>query len=504
MAVGWKRLKDLNWVEAKKESRERLKLEFAEAYPGTRPTSVGRDCSQLIHFIADISEGDLVVAADGATVLGIGRVTGSYEYCPEFDFPHQRPVEWLSSDEWKMPEPEGLRSTVRELRKYPENLLEVERRTQGVGPLPRPDPISPRITRLTGLSGRIQSILDRKGQVILYGPPGTGKTFWADRTARDLAAMAAFGCSFDSLRQDSERALITGNGSSSGLVRLCCFHPAYGYEDFIEGYRPETINGQVHFQLRSGVFKRLCSDARQTPEHNFYLIIDEINRGDIPRIFGELLTTLEKDKREKPIVLPVSQEVFTVPKNVFLIGTMNTADRSISLLDAALRRRFGFVEMMPDGRVLKEAEVSGIPLRAWFDALNDRIRDHVGRDARNLQIGHSYLMHGGSPLKDMASLKRAIRDDVLPLLEEYCYEDYDTLEKILGEQLVDRKSQRIRHEHFDDGQEEVLKQALLAPCSDIMGSTEAVETEASRRDEQQEAEADEGDDADDLDEATGP
>jgi len=131
-----------------------------------------------------------------------------------------------------------------------------------------------------------------------------------------------------------------------------------------------------------------------------------INRGDIPRIFGELLTILEKDKRTNRIVLPVSQEIFTIPRNVFVIGTMNTADRSISLLDAALRRRFGFIEMMPDGTVLRDSVVAGIPLRAWFDALNTRIREHVGRDARNLQIGHSYLMQGGSPMTNDLGSKR--------------------------------------------------------------------------------------------------
>jgi 5-methylcytosine-specific restriction protein B len=122
---------------------------------------------------------------------------------------------------------------------------------------------------------------------------------------------------------------------------------------------------------------------------------------------------------------------------------MNTADRSISLLDAALRRRFGFVELMPDGKVLKDAKVSGIPLRAWFESLNSRIRQHVGRDARNLQIGHSYLMQAGSPIKDIAVLKRAIRDDIIPLLEEYCYEDYPTLASILGTVLVNVSEQRI-------------------------------------------------------------
>jgi 5-methylcytosine-specific restriction protein B len=156
---------------------------------------------------------------------------------------------------------------------------------------------------------------------------------------------------------------------------------------------------------------------------------------------------------------------------------MNTEDRSISLLDAALRRRFGFVELMPDGTVLKDSAVSGIPLRAWFDALNTRIREHVGRDARNLQIGHSYLMHSGTPLKDLASLKRALRDDIVPLLEEYCYEDYSTLATILGTQLVDSAAQRICHELFEEGHEEDLIQALLAPCPEISASSEAVSAE---------------------------
>jgi len=248
----------------------------------------------------------------------------------------------------------------------------------------------------------------------------------------------------------------------------------------------------VTFDLRDGVFKKLCNDARNTPDRNFYLIVDEINRGDIPRIFGELLTTLEKDKRGKRIVLPVSQEVFTVPRNVFLIGTMNTADRSISLLDAALRRRFGFIEMMPDGTVLRDSKVSGIPLRAWFDALNERIREHVGRNARNLQIGHSYLMQSGSPIKEIASLKRAIRDDIIPLLEEYCYEDYGTLANILGEDLVDVASQRIRHELFDDGQEDALVQALLAPFLEISTSSEALSSDESSVDEEAEDEEDSG------------
>jgi 5-methylcytosine-specific restriction enzyme B len=477
VAVGWARLKDLSWVEAKKSSREKLKNAIRETYVDRHPSAVGNDCSQITKFVAELAEGDIVLAADGSTILGIGKVKGEYEYVDGLEFPHQRSVEWLDLDEWRMPAAEGLRSTIREIRRHSENILEAERRLQSVKRRIVEVESSPP-PRLSGIPGRIQSILERKGQVILYGPPGTGKTYWAEKTALDLAALSAFGRLFHSLR-DTEKQAVVGDGQATGLVRLCCFHPAYGYEDFLEGYRPETLNGQVAFKLRDGIFKRLCRDAANSPDRNFYLIVDEINRGDIPRIFGELLTTLEKDKRGKRIVLPVSQEVFAVPRNVLLIGTMNTADRSVSLLDAALRRRFGFVEMMPDGTVFKDSAVAGIPLRAWFDALNSRIREHVGRDARNLQIGHSYLLQAGSPLKDLAALKRAVRDDIIPLLEEYCYEDYTTLETILGDQLVDSAGQRIRHELFDDGQEGDLIQALLAPCPDISTSSEAVSSEES-------------------------
>jgi 5-methylcytosine-specific restriction protein B len=134
---------------------------------------------------------------------------------------------------------------------------------------------------------------------------------------------------------------------------------------------------------------------------------------------------------------------------------------------------------MPDGTVLKDASVAGIPLRAWFESLNARIRENIGRDARNLQIGHSYLMHGGSALKDLASLRRVLRDDILPLLEEYCYENYATLATILGDQLVDTNEQRICSELFDEGQEANLIQAILSPFPEISASSEAVSSQES-------------------------
>jgi len=491
IAVGWPDLGNLSDIEYNQASKEALRQRMAESRPGT-PQSVGREVQQLFNFVAVIGAGDLVVASDGATALGIGRVIGDYRYEVGSEFPHRRPVEWLSVEEWHKPLREGLRTTVYQMRQYPD-LIEIERhlltpvlppsvkkpqtpRYKGREPAP---PIgSHAVPTLSGIPGRIQAVLDRKRQVILYGPPGTGKTYWAHLAALDLAAHAAFGMAFDQLTTEQQGVVLGDGQDQAGLVRTCAFHPAYGYEDFMEGYRPLEANGQLTFELRDGIFKRLCDDAESEPQLRFFLLVDEINRGDIPRIFGELITILERDKRGQPILLPLSGRPFSVPDNVYLIGTMNTADRSIALLDTALRRRFGFVELMPDSKVLGKTIIRGVPLGPWLDALNRRIREHVGRDARNLQVGHAYLLDGGKPVADFARFARIVQDDVIPLLEEYCYEDYDALEKILGSGLVDRVNQRIRHELFDPACQDDLVAALVAPAPDIATSLSATTVEA--------------------------
>jgi 5-methylcytosine-specific restriction enzyme B len=311
-----------------------------------------------------------------------------------------------------------------------------------------PPPLDPMIAR-------IEEVLRRKGQVVSYGPPGTGKTYHALQAANELAARHAFHKAFHSLTQ-AERTATTGK---DGLVRVCTFHLGYNYEDFIEGLRPKTINGQMVFELRDGIFKRLCVDATREPDKRFFLVVDELNRGDLPRIFGELMTAIEFDKRGTPITLPLSDAPFAVPGNVSLIGTMNTADRSISLLDAALRRRFGFIELMPDSTHLTGRKVGSLPLGPWLDALNERLRRNLKRDARNLQIGHAYLMPS-QPITSVAEFARVLRFDVIPLLEEYCYDDFGTLRDILGPRLLDVEKGRIREEMFGANREVELIDAL--------------------------------------------
>jgi 5-methylcytosine-specific restriction protein B len=326
-----------------------------------------------------------------------------------------------------------------------------------------------------GIIARVQDVLARKSQLILYGPPGTGKTHWAERSAHELASLWNFGAGLAELN-DADRQRITAHGSDS-FVRVCSFHPGYGYEDFIEGYRPGLSGGTIHFSLKDGIFKHLCEAARSDTEHRYYLIIDEINRGDIPRIFGELLTLLEKSKRGTAVTLPLSGSSFSVPPNLFVIGTMNTADRSIALLDAALRRRFGFVELMPDAEVLGNTVISGIALGPWLNAINKLIVAHVGRDGRHLQVGHSYFLSGGRPIADLKQLARVLQEDLLPLLEEYCYDDWSKLEQILGKRFVDSTSGRFRSELFDHGRDDDLVQAVLAIAPDVSASSIAVAAE---------------------------
>ena len=236
--------------------------------------------------------------------------------------------------------------------------------------------------------------------------------------------------------------------------------------------------------------KKLSLDAITNPGHKYYLIIDEINRGDIPRIFGELLTIIEKDKRGKSILLSVSGEPFYVPDNLYVIGTMNTADRSIALLDTALRRRFGFIELMPDIDVLGNVVVESIPLGQWLLALNSKICEHIGRDARNLQIGHAYLLENGQPINSFNKFMRVVQDDIIPLVEEYCYEDYPTMTKILGKSIVDDTNQTINSELFDTSSRDELIQALKSIDPNIDSSAPALLSESENPEDDQDEQED--------------
>ncbi|WP_202905693.1 McrB family protein [Clostridium botulinum] len=243
----------------------------------------------------------------------------------------------------------------------------------------------------------------------------------------------------------------------------------------MEGIKPRVFNNQTIFEPRDGIFKSICSDATKEPNKKFYLIIDEINRGDISRIFGELIMLIEAGKRGKEIILPLSNTSFNVPDNVYIVGTMNTADRSIALLDVALRRRFGFIELMTDYNLLNNVVFENLPLAGWLKELNTRICENIGKDARNLQIGHSYFLEKEKAITDHEKFKRIIKEDIIPLIEEYCYGDYNLISKILGEGIVDLKNQAIRFELFSSSDISNLITALLSPCPTLRVGTQTTE-----------------------------
>jgi 5-methylcytosine-specific restriction enzyme B len=249
-------------------------------------------------------------------------------------------------------------------------------------------------------------------------------------------------------------------------LTLVTFHPSYSYEDFIEGFRPQDTGEGLRLRLADGLFKTVCATARANPERKYLVFVDEINRANLAKVFGEIITLLERDKRGVPVVLPQSKEPFSVPNNVYMLGTMNTSDRSIRLMDAALRRRFGFIEVMPDLSLLRGAQIDGVlDLYDFLMVLNTRVSRTQGREK---QIGHSFFLEDGQPVSDGSEFARRFRQEVLPLLQEYCYDDYGELAEYIGTDLVDVEHAVLLTDVLHD--DEKLVSALAEFASSPTGS----------------------------------
>jgi 5-methylcytosine-specific restriction protein B len=460
LSLGCDDLPDLSDLPSNRSGKDWLKDQVPTKY------------MEMWRFLNYCSRRDRVLVVGGHSSYLVD-VTGPYEFAAGAgSLRHRRSARWYElPDSFDYDEGSLNASPFAEIQNsHTDLILGIEEAARlapeaKVAPseLPRPET---KVEALDGVRGRVQQGLERRRQVILYGPPGTGKTYWATGAARELASRHRFGRSWGGL-SDAEREIVWG--TSDSLVRFCTFHPAYGYEDFIEGFRPRvSVDKQLIFELVPGVFRRICADAEVNPDHRYYLLIDEINRGDIPRIFGELISLIESDKRGAlRAQLPLSGESFSVPKNVYVIGTMNTADRSIALLDSALRRRFGFIELMPDPSALGDATIGSFRLSDLLTLLNERIVSSLGDDGRNLQVGHAYLLLDGEPVSSVRSFATVLDEEIFPLLQEYCYGRLDLLETILGGQLMDTDGSRISPALLELGNEEAFLGALFTAFQEL-------------------------------------
>lgn len=306
---------------------------------------------------------------------------------------------------------------------------------------------------------------------VLFGAPGTGKTYQTKRRAVGIIG-SDVPDDWDEI-SDRYKAL-----EDEGRIGFVSFHQSFSYEDFVEGIRPVLTDGErtspddshsLAYAVEDGVFKSFCEKAANHPSDAYVFIIDELNRGNVAAIFGELITLLEEDKRlggedERTVLLPYSKQRWGIPGNVHIIATMNTADRSLTKLDAAFRRRFSFEEVGPDYDALRnhlgnEGIVDGVDVPWMLQAMNARIealldRDHV--------LGHSLFWKVAS----LGDIRQAFAGKIIPLLQDYFFEDYDLIRAVLND-----RDGKFVHKIGDDESESLgIDLGILDNMADTVGA----------------------------------
>ncbi|MCR1982767.1 AAA family ATPase [Cellulosimicrobium cellulans] len=421
MAIGWDGIGDLAGYENREAIREGLTGGSGSS------SSMKNDVLCLWQFQHEIAVGDVVYAKRGRReIVGRGEVVSTARFEPQrAKFRHVRSVKWTHVGSWEHPGDAAMK-TLTDVTPYKDYVAKLDALfADGDGAsdvtdeLVAPAPLYDRTEFLDEVYlsdvdyDRLRALVLRKKNVILAGPPGVGKTYAAKRLAYSVMGH-----------------------KDPGRVQMVQFHQSYSYEDFMMGYRPTESGG---FALAEGPFYRFCEEARKDDtDRPYFFIVDEINRGNISKIFGELLMLIEADKRGQELRLLYKNETFSVPPNVHMIGMMNTADRSLAVLDYALRRRFGFFEMVPGfdstGFTKWQQDADSPTLDAVVEVVLDLNRAIAADPAlgAGFAVGHSFLCRPPVGVVDDAWLYSVVQDELVPLLDEYWFDEPETAAQWAG------------------------------------------------------------------------
>lgn len=401
IAIGWEEIGDLSQYRSKSDMKEAMQEKI------DRSRTFRNDAHATWQFANDMKPGDVVFAKKGKRlIIGRGVVESDYYFDQNRKmYNNVRKVKWTHKGLWKFPDALALK-TLTDVTPYTDYVDRLESLFEDVVDKVVKNPTYDAANFLKEVYMNendyetLTALLQTKKNVILQGAPGVGKTFAAKRLAYSIMGV-----------KDVSR------------VMMVQFHQSYSYEDFIMGFRPS----ETGFELKNGAFYKFCKDAEIDSDNDYFFIIDEINRGNLSKIFGELFMLIEGDKRDQKIQLLYSDEKFSVPRNVYIIGMMNTADRSLAMLDYALRRRFAFFEMKPsfDSKGFKN----------YQNSLNSEKFNHLINCVKGLNeaivadeslgegfcIGHSYFcnLNEGS---DQA-LSAIVEFELIPLLKEYWFDE---------------------------------------------------------------------------------
>ena len=409
MGIGWDKIGDLSVYNSKDEMKQAMK----EKIDPSRPYKNAAHATW--QFANEMKPGDIVFAKKGMhQVIGRGVVESEYEFDPERSrYKNIRKVKWTHKGEWQHPG-QAVMKTLTDITAYTDyveklNALfeseiedDVEEPVEAVLKPYDEDKFLEEVYMSKPKYDTLVALIKKKKNVILQGAPGVGKTFAAKRLAYSIMGV-----------KDPSR------------VMMVQFHQSYSYEDFIMGFRPTQEGG---FELKRGAFYDFCKSAEVDSEDTpYFFIIDEINRGNLSKIFGELFMLIESDKRGIELKLLYADEKFSVPKNVYIIGMMNTADRSLAMMDYALRRRFAFFDMEPGFTTKGFRQYQEGLQSEKFNRLIDRVEalnadiatdDSLGE---GFCIGHSYFCE----LKETSdqTLSGIVEFELVPLLKEYWFDE---------------------------------------------------------------------------------